>query len=57
MIQKLYREKKLKIENIFYINKELFVFDHIQKYDDLKNEFALEPCEFTIQLGLLPPEA
>lgn len=39
IIQKLYTEKKINIDNIFYINKELFNFDHIKNYEDLKNEF------------------
>lgn len=39
IIQKLYNEKTIKLENFFYINKELFDFDHIKNYDDLKWEF------------------
>lgn len=39
IIQKLYTQKIILKENIFYINKELFDFDHIKNYDSLKNEF------------------
>lgn len=39
IIQKLYKENTIKKENIFYINKELFDFDHVKNYEDLKKEF------------------
>lgn len=39
IIQELITEKKIKKENIFYINKELLQFDFIQDYKDLDNEF------------------
>lgn len=38
MLQKLYKQG-LHQNNIFYINKELPLFDHIKTYEDLKNEF------------------
>jgi hypothetical protein len=39
IIQKLYKEKIIKKENFFYINKELPYFDYIKNYEDLKIEF------------------
>lgn len=39
IIKYLYTKNIIKLENFFYINKELPIYDHIRNYDDLKNEF------------------
>jgi len=39
IIQKLIKNNDIIAENIFYINKELPIFDDIKNYDDLKNKF------------------
>ena len=41
IIKKLYKEKSILKQNIFYINKELSQFDHINEYNDLKKEFEI----------------
>jgi len=39
IIQKLVKNNNIISENIFYINKELPIFDDIKNYDNLKNKF------------------
>ena len=39
VIQKLVENSEILIENIFYINKELPVFDDVKNYDNLKEKF------------------
>lgn len=41
IIKILYQKKEICEKNIFYINKEYSDFDHIESYDDLKNEFNI----------------
>jgi predicted AAA+ superfamily ATPase len=41
VIQKLYKDKTISKENIFYINKEFMAFDHINSYQDLKGAFSV----------------
>lgn len=41
IIKKLYNEKNILKQNIFYINKEYSQFDHINNYEDLKKEFEI----------------
>ncbi|MDD4151793.1 MAG: ATP-binding protein [Candidatus Gracilibacteria bacterium] len=39
IIKYLYTSKIIPLENFFYINKELPIYDHIKNYEDLKDEF------------------
>jgi predicted AAA+ superfamily ATPase len=39
VLQELYNQKNISLHNIFYINKELYDFDHINTYTDLQQSF------------------